>query len=331
MPVTHTLATFAAVLGLSALAVAQPQQPAPTPEPVKVEPRPEAGFNHAYLLVLPEKIRPGAPVIVATPTPPTTTDAAELSTAAERMAVNAGPFLGQLSAPILVPVLPRPPVRVEGGTINLYIPALTRAALLADEPALARMDKQVLAMIDDARRRVRQERDIELHEKAIFVGFSAGGHFASRMAVLHPDRVLAAWSGGTGGHPILPLAELEGRRLTYPVGIADLEEVAGEAFDAEAFAQVPIFFAQGGADTNESIRREPGPSDSYAAEQSQLILELLGDTAIERLEKVKAAYAAAGSKAQFKVYPEAGHELTPEIARDLVQFMSEQIETLPPQ
>ena len=38
-------------------------------------------------------------------------------------------------------------VRVEGGTINLYVPALSRAALLATEDPLARMDRQVLAMV----------------------------------------------------------------------------------------------------------------------------------------------------------------------------------------
>ena len=48
-------------------------------------------------------------------------------------------------------MLPRPPVATGGGDyINLYIPALSREALLATNPALARIDLQVLAMLDHA-------------------------------------------------------------------------------------------------------------------------------------------------------------------------------------
>jgi predicted esterase len=318
------LAAGAAALALTSDAGArQPaaSRPALWPPPLKIEAAPAAGFHHPYLLVLPPTIKAKAPVIVALPTPPTSADPADFLAAAERIVANAGPFLGALELPILVPVLPRPPVRTPEGTINLYLPALTREALLSKDASLARIDRQVLAMIDDARGRVKAGRGVQTRAEAVFIGFSAGGHFATRMAALHPERVLAVWAGGTGGHPVVPLAELKGRRLTYPVGIADLEQVSGRPFDAEAFAKVPMLIAQGSADRNTSLPSSEGPSDSYSKEQAQLVSELLGRTAPERLENVKKAYERAGCQAEFRVYHGVEHRISPEMARDIVRFI----------
>ncbi len=54
-------------------------------------------------------------------------------------------------------------------------------------------------------------------------------------------------------------------------------------------------------------------------------MALLGDTGVERLEKAKAIYQEAGARAQFRVYPGAGHEMTPEIVRDLLAFIAGQM------
>ena len=304
----------------------QRTQPPQGPAPIEVAANPDAGFHHPYFLLLPENLQGGAPIVVATPTPQTSEDPADSISAAQRMADNAGRMIGQIGAPVLVPVIPRPPVRLPGATINLYLPALSRAALLADDPKLARIDKQVLAMIDDAQARITSKyHGMRPNKKAIFVGFSAGGHFATRMAVLHPNRILAVWAGGTGLHPILPVAELEGRKLTYPVGVADLEEFAGEPFDSEAFSQVAIFIAQGSADMNTSLPSGDGPSDSYSSEHAQLVRELLGEDALSRLEKVKQAYAAANPTAEFRVYEGAEHRITPEMAGDIIDFIRKQM------
>ena len=293
--------------------------------PVLVPPHPNSGFRNPYLLLLPEEILPAAPFLILTPTPPTSRNATDYLEAAGRLATNARPFLARLRLPILIPVLPRPPVRLPGGHhINLHMPALSRAALLAAEPEFARIDLQVLAMLDDARVRVLREHSLRTHERAIFAGFSAAGHFATRMAVLHPSRVLAVWAGGTGGHPILPLAELGGHTLTYPVGVNDLAQVAGAVFDARTFARIPILIVQGAADTNTSLPSGEEPSDSYSAEQARLVLGLVGTNAVQRLERVKALYCSAGSEAEIRVYEGVGHRMSPEVARDLVEFVAQQ-------
>lgn len=296
------------------------------PEGVKkVEADPQKGFRHPYLLLVPAELVANPAIVVALPTPATSTNAIEYLAAAERIAHNAGPHLAKLNVPILVPVLPRPPVATEDGNfINLYIPALSRAALLATNASLERIDRQVLAMLDHARDLIRKERGIEVQPRAIFAGFSAAGHFATRMAVLHPERTRAVWAGGIGGHPILPLKSLDGRTLTYPVGIGDLAEIAGKETDLKSFAQIPICLVQGGKDANTALPDSEGPSDSYSYEQAQLIRELLGISSLERLKKVEEIYRGVGSKIEVRVFPEAAHQMTREIVRDMIQFIATQ-------
>jgi prepilin-type processing-associated H-X9-DG protein len=296
------------------------------PVPERIQASPSSGFHHDYLLVVPTKLENGVPIIVASPTPHTSEDPAEFTEAAERIARNATRFVEPLSAPVLVPVLPRPPVKVaENQHINLHIPGLSRAAMLEKELKLERMDRQVLAMVEHARARIETERGIRAHPKIICTGFSAAGHFATRMAVLHPERVLAVWAGGISGHPILPAAEHQGRKLTYPVGIADLEQISGRPFNVDAFRKIPMMMIQGGADTNTSLPSEPKPSESYTYEQATLVFELFGKTPLERLQKTAKLYEEAGVNLEVKVYPEAAHQITPEIARDMVQFLAKQV------
>jgi hypothetical protein len=78
-------------------------------------------------------------------------------------------------------------------------------------------------------------------------------------------RRLKLWRGvQESGHPILPLAAHQSRTLTYPVGVADLDQIAGKPFDREAFAEIPMLIVHGAADTNSSLPTTDEPSDSYS-------------------------------------------------------------------
>lgn len=52
---------------------------------------------------------------------------------------------------------------------------------------------------------------------------------------------------------MLPVAEYNGERLRYPIGVGDLSEVSGQEFDLEAYRKVPQFFFLGAADTNDAV------------------------------------------------------------------------------
>jgi dienelactone hydrolase len=288
---------------------------------------PGAGFHHSYLLLLPEKLITNAPLLVVTPTPPTSENPEEFERAAERIASNASRFLGKLQIPLLIPVLPRPPLKVsENQFINLYLPALSRAALTNSDPHLGRIDLQVIAMIDHARQVLLKERGVPVEEKAIFCGFSAAGHFATRMAILHPQRVLAVWAGGTGVHPIVPLAEYKGKALTYPVGVADLKDLIGRRFDQREFQKVKVRIVQGGEDSNVSLPAEDKPSESYSFAQAELYRELFGTTASQRIEKLQETCQQAGyGNITLKIIQGAGHQITPDTAADMINFIAEEV------
>ena len=45
--------------------------------------------------------------------------------------------------------------------------------------------------------------------------------------------------------PIVPIAEWNGLKLRYPVGVGDIEEIIGEEFNFQAFKSIPLYFYKG--------------------------------------------------------------------------------------
>jgi pimeloyl-ACP methyl ester carboxylesterase len=163
---------------------------------------------------------------------------------------------------------------------------------------------------------------IATHPKIIMEGFSASGMFVNRFCILHPERVLAATAGAPGGFPMLPVEEYKGERLRYPVGIADLDTVAGRPFEAEAFSKVRLMIYMGEEDKNDSVPY----ADSFEPGDSKLIISLFGDNVLERFRKVEEIYEEAGFKnVEFKVYPGVGHRIMPGMWEEFVGFYSDAI------
>ena len=104
-------------------------------------------------------------------------------------------------------------------------------------------------MIADARERLAA---IEIHvdSKVFLWGFSASGQFVSRFVMIHPDRVKAASIGSPRYGPIVPVAQWNGKAVPYHTGIADLEQLIGVKFDAEAFRKIPLQIYAGDLDSN---------------------------------------------------------------------------------
>lgn len=100
---------------------------------------------------------------------------------------------GRLGVAVLMPAFPRP--RSQDG---VYTHALDRDAMLTRDPALRRPDLQLIAMIDDARRRLERE-GVHTERRVLMHGHSAAGMFVSRFVLLHPDRVKAATIGAPDG------------------------------------------------------------------------------------------------------------------------------------
>jgi len=222
------------------------------------------------------------------------------------------PMATELRTPMLIPIFPRPYENWQ-----LYTQALNRAVMLTRIDSLARLDRQLLAMIDHAREEL-QAWGRATTEDVLLFGYSASGQFADRFTVLHPERVRAAAVGSPGGWPIAPLTEWQGTRLRYPVGVGDLEMITGMRFNYKAYRATPIFLFMGDEDDNDAVVFE----DAFEPQDKATIFHLFGHTPIARWSSVLAVHTQAGCDCRFKLYEDVGHTITPEMAADIVAFLS---------
>jgi pimeloyl-ACP methyl ester carboxylesterase len=201
-----------------------------------------------------------------------------------------------LGVALLVPAFPRPAV-----DWKVYTHALDRDVLTTTRPDLARLDLQLLAMLDHARASLEAD-GVVTDSRVLMQGFSASGMFANRFTALHPDRVKATAAGSPGGWPIAPLAEWKGEKLLYPAGVADLEQLTGKRFDARTFRAVPQLLVMGALDDNDSLDFEDGWDKPAAAQ----IDRLFGSDPQARWEGAKQTYS--GTATHFLRVPGIGHD-----------------------
>ena len=204
----------------------------------------------------------------------------------------------ELGVVLLVPVFIRP-----GEDWHIYTHALDRDSLTTERIDLQRIDLQLIAMIDHARAELDQD-GIQTDKKVFMQGFSASAMFANRFTVLHPDRVKAATFGSPGGWPIAPVADFNGELLTYPSGVADLEALTGEPFDAAAYNSIPQRFYMGSLDDNDSLDFTDGWDES----DSQLVDKLFGADPLSRWDDAESIYLAEGANAEFLLIDGIGHD-----------------------
>jgi dienelactone hydrolase len=257
---------------------------------------PGQGFHWPYLLLAPSAGAAKTLLVVPNNTGFPTEDLELLRASASCELAHEIARADRLGVAVLVPLFPR--------TEEVYLHALARSALATKAPKLARADLQLIAMIDDARRRLGPT----VRSRVLMSGFSASGSFTNRFALLHPDRVLAAAVGSPGGWPIAPSAELR-----YPVGVADVAELTGRAVDFTALRTVSLFLFLGDADTNDSVPYR----DSFSAADQELIMRRFGETPVARWNAAKQLYDSAKLRATFRLYPGVAHDVTAAMAADV--------------
>lgn len=104
------------------------------------------------------------------------------------------------------------------------------------------LDNQVLKMIEYSRNFIQTKEKKIVNDKAILNGYSATSHFVNCFSAKHPTACLMVIGGGCGGRLIIPKDELNGEKLTYPVGVSNID------FDLEEFAKIHHFYYVGSDD-----------------------------------------------------------------------------------
>lgn len=287
--------------------------------PFKVAAAPERGFAYPYYLYVPPELRAPAArgqrqtILVVPNNTGVLDDSLEVHEADVRRLLGNGPEVASvLRVMVLMPVFPRPKT-----DWRIYTQALDRDALTTDRKEYRRFDLQLVAMIDDARARMRKL-GLKFDRKVLLNGFSAAGMFVNRFTFLHPTRVKAAAVGSPGGWPIAPADEYKGKALPYPIGTADFKALTGRKLDLKSLRKVPLFVFMGDVDENDSVVFR----DSYEEADEKLIFELFGQKPVERWPSVAALYQAGGLNATFKLYPGIAHTVTPEMRDEVRAFLA---------
>lgn len=303
-----------------------------------VEADPEAGFNFPYWLATPETFRsepvpllvtmnsatPGQPLLGGGQNEPTTV--AQRARSEVQSLQQTGAWASEhLGVPQLVPVFPLPdgdPVDRTHRTIQL-----DRETMLIEGTTLERIDRQLLRMTEHARQQVLGGR--EMHDQLLFWGNSSAGQAAEHMAVLHPREIMAFAAAGINGIVTLPLETLGSHTLKYPIGVADLEAITGEPFDAEAFDRVNKFYILGAHDTHKRLKfHVPGElpgtwADPEIYETAKAVYGF--DMDQDSLPRCHIAFEKAGVSGQFRIYPEMTHYPTDPAAPDVLEFLRRSI------
>jgi predicted esterase len=287
-------------------------------ETVKVEAQSEQGFNYPYYLFIPAKLREESAknqthslLVVPNNTGSPDDDLNVHETNVKQKLLQAGFVFGKLNVPVLMPVFPRPKT-----DWKIYTHALDRDSLLTEKAEYKRFDVQLAAMIENARQRFAKE-NLKIDAKVLLYGYSAAGMFVNRFAFLHPDQVKAVTSGSPGGWAIAPIGKFQEKTLRYPLGTGDFKTVTGADLNLKSLQTIPFFIFMGDQDENDSLVF----GDGYDEEDKNLVFELFGKTPLERWEISRKLYTEAGLNAEFKLYPNTAHKVTPEMLMDVQGFL----------
>jgi hypothetical protein len=289
---------------------------------IKIAPEPDKGFHWTYLLYVPKSLADPARrnektwLFVAPNNTGSSDDNIQThEESARRKMIGLGSFAEKLGTPLLQPVFPRP--REDW---KIYTHALDRDSLLTEKAHLKRLDLQLLAMIDDALKRLQADK-IALDRRVLMYGFSAAGMFTNRFALLHPQRIFAAAIGSPGGWAIAPVKEYNRQTLRYPIGIGDWREAVNQvSFNSRAFKALRLYFFLGTEDTNDSLKFR----DGYEQEDEELVVKHFGSTLTERWQISEKLYRQSGCRnCQFVLYPKTGHSVTNQMVNDVIAFFKQ--------
>ena len=215
---------------------------------------------------------------------------------------------------LLTPVIPR------DLHTPIYAVAFDRRIFTKVDPFFQRPDLEVVKMISILKQDL-EEGKIDVKEKVFVEGFSAGGMFAQRFTLLHPELVKAIAAGQSGGALTLPVEEFKNRKMDWPLGIYGFEQLTGKPFNMDAYRDVSQFIYVGSEDNSNSTVH-------YGNEiwnNSQVnTLNIFGKTDPSRINsQVEYLHSKGLNNIHFKLYPGYKHNFYQDQITDIFDFFEE--------
>ena len=180
---------------------------------------------------------------------------------------------------VIIPCFTRP--MSNDGKNNIYTHMLTSQALKTNVQSIKRIDKQYSNMIKDAKK-ILSNLGYDVSDKIIMTGFSASSKFAIRFAILYPELVSSVIAGGISAMLCLPVKELNGEILNYPIGVNDYQELMGKPFNEKAYKKIKQYLFMGDLDENDPVKYE----DCVTEEERQIIYKIYGENMQDRWKKM---------------------------------------------
>ena len=288
-----------------------------------VKKNPIKGFKNDYILFIPK----GTPInkkIVLLVEPNNTGKTSDSISIHEKYAIDLASVSSvgnnvstMLKIPLLVPIFPRP-----SSQELIYTHALDRDVILDNSQELKRLDLQLLAMIDDAKK-VLSSMNIVVDDKFFMNGFSASATFTNRFAFIHPEKIKALAIGGFNGELMLPEKKINQFKFNYPLGIHDFYQLFNKNFDINQFKSIPQFIYMGKLDDNDAVQFD----DAYNDIERNLINTNLGSDVQNRYLKCQEIYKKKNINATFITYENVGHWTTSEMNLEVIKFFLNQMQT----
>ena len=348
-----------------------------------IPPNPELGYACGYSIFVPKGCEKNTTLLMHScntggNVPVHLDEANDIAKRSTYEKPNAGMWLGyDLNMPVMIPLIPRVQgyytqalgSRVFHNDVSSLVEDQNRRpddAKLSEEEIIRIQEQcrdlptQVASMIKSAQQFL-QTVGINVDDKVIAEGYSAGSKFANCFTALHPELVKACISGGNSGLGILPLTEYKGEELKFPLGVADIE-----GFETDAFCSIPQLYYIGTEDyndpampkcqltkgengkytpvtdkqgniipiLNEEGKMTPRYKENYTQEEFEQIHSLLGDNPQSRFDNNESLYKELGINATFRRFPgnhstvtqnhDGNHVFTNECIKDFITEVLEQ-------
>ncbi len=215
-----------------------------------------------------------------------------------------------LKIPLLVPVFPRP-----SSYDLIYTHALDRDVMMEENKNLKRLDLQLINMAMEAKQQLKSL-GVETEDRIFMSGFSASGTFVNRFSFLHPEIIKALAIGGLNSKLMLPVKELEGNELDYPLGINDFNKISGKSFNANSYREISQFIYMGELDENDAVKN----NDAYSEKEREIIYSVIGEDMQSRWKNSQDLYKNSQINVRFKTYEGVGHWTTSEMLWEIIRF-----------
>jgi len=172
-------------------------------------------------------------------------------------------------------------------------------------------DVKAISAVREILAQLPSETGLHFQSRVLVYGFSRGAQVAHRWALLHPDEVLgvAALSAGAYTLPTAYLPPADVARLNWPLGVADIADYSGHAFQLDRLRQVHFFVGVGTRDTQE--REVPRAWDACS-----------GTNRVARATAFAEDLDKVGVPVRYVQFPNAGHRHTPEMIQAALDYLA---------